>query len=59
MCSVTHFAGKEFILIANTKLHISIMMTTAVIVNTIIANVSITFVITRLSTYTINIIVPE
>jgi hypothetical protein len=59
MCSVTHFAGKEFILPANAKLHISIMMIRAVILNTIIASVSITFVFTRLSTSTMYIIVPK
>ena len=58
MCSVTHFAGKEFILLENAKSHISIMMIRAVILNTIIANISITFVFT-FSTYTMYIIVPK
>ena len=59
MCSVTHFAGKEFILLANVRLHISIMMITAVILNTIIANVSITSVFTGSYTYMLYILVPK
>jgi hypothetical protein len=59
MCSVTHFAGKEFIALANAKLHISIMMITAVILNTIIAKVSITFVFTRFSKLSINLFIYE
>jgi hypothetical protein len=59
MCSLTHFAWKEFILLPNAKSHISIMMITAVILNTTIANVSITFAFTRFSTYMMYIIVPK
>jgi hypothetical protein len=59
MCSITHFAGKEFILLENAKSHISIMMIRAVILNTAIANVSITFVFTRFFTNMMYIIVPK
>jgi len=58
MCSVTQ-PWKGFILLANAKLDRSTMMITAAILNTIIANVSITFVFTVFLSMPCYIIVPK